>query len=62
MAAVPYAAPDPDRTRNPAPSGTPALRVLLDHLAEELVRDYIRLMEHAARDDAAVPIPPPEES
>jgi len=31
---------------------------LLDHLANELAREYVRLMEHAAHDERLAPIPP----
>ena len=54
MAAAPHAIrTDPDRTPDGTGRATPALTALLDHLAEELAREYVRLMEHAAREDAA---------
>ena len=31
----------------------PAVAALLDHIAEDLAREYVRLMEHAAREDEA---------
>jgi hypothetical protein len=31
----------------------PAVAALLDHIAEDLAREYVRLMEHAAREDDA---------
>lgn len=35
----------------PGPSASidPAVAALLDHIAEDLAREYVRLMEHAAR-------------
>ena len=41
----------PASTRSPVAS--PAIAALLDHLAEELAREYIRLMEMAAEDEDA---------
>ena len=43
------------------PAANPAVAALLDHLAEELAREYIRLMEQAAHDDAVVPTPSQQE-
>lgn len=57
MAAAPHAA---HLVRDDVADATPALTALLDHLAEALAREYVRLMEDATREDAAVPIPPPE--
>lgn len=39
----------------PGRSGSidPAVAALLDHIAEDLAREYVRLMEHAAREDDA---------
>ena len=34
------------------PDENPALAKLLDHIAEELAREYVRLMEAAAKEDA----------
>ncbi len=34
------------------PDENPALAQLLDHIAEELAREYVRLMEAAAKEDA----------
>ena len=36
------------------PAANPAVAGLLDHLAEELAMEYVRLMEHAAEEDAEV--------
>lgn len=35
------------------PARNPAVVGLLDHLAEELAREYVRLMEEAAKDAGA---------
>ena len=40
-------APAPDSARDPGTD--PAVASLLDHLAEELALEYVRLMEEAAR-------------
>ena len=40
--------PEPVSARDPAADA--AVTALLDHLAEELAREYVRLMEKAARD------------
>ncbi len=46
-AAEPIRKPDiPDEGWNPTTN--PAVRELLDHLADELAREYIRLMKQAA--------------
>lgn len=34
----------------------PAVTALLDHIAEDLAREYVRLMEHAAQ-EGAVDVP-----
>lgn len=39
-----------ERSGRPA-SIAPAVAALLDHIAEDLAREYVRLMEHAARED-----------
>ena len=40
----------------------PVVRELLDHLAEELAREYVRLMEEAAKQaDETDPVPPAQE-
>ncbi len=52
--------PDQDPARSPATN--PAMALLLDHLAAELAREYIRLMEQAADDDAMAPTPSRQES
>jgi hypothetical protein len=41
--------PEPTFARDPAADA--AVAALLDHLAEELAREYVRLMEKAARDE-----------
>lgn len=65
MAAAPHrVAPvrrDPDRPSDAVLDTTPGLTALLDHLAEELAREYVRLMEQAAQDDPA-PISPVREA
>jgi hypothetical protein len=40
--------PEPTSARDPAADA--AVTALLDHLAEELAREYVRLMEKAAGD------------
>jgi hypothetical protein len=44
-----------------SPAANPAAAALLDHLAAELAREYIRLMEQAAQDDAVAPTPSQQE-
>ena len=41
-----------ERLGRPA-SIDPAVAALLDHIAEDLAREYVRLMEHAAQEDDA---------
>jgi len=41
--------PEPTAARDPA--ADPAVTALLDHLAEELAQEYVRLMENAAHDE-----------
>ena len=41
--------PEPTSARDPAANA--ALTALLDHLAEELAREYVRLMEKAAGEE-----------
>lgn len=36
------------RTETERPSLDPGVTALLDHIAEDLAREYVRLMEHAA--------------
>jgi hypothetical protein len=57
------AAPPMELHPDPAwsPAANPAVAALLDHLAEELAREYIRLMEQAAQNDAVVPTPSQQE-
>lgn len=53
-------APEPDSAWDPGTD--PAVASLLDHLAEELALEYVRLMEKAARHhDASDCEPQPEE-
>jgi hypothetical protein len=52
---------EPDQDPPWSQAANPAVAALLNHLAEELAREYIRLMEHAAQDDAVVPTPSPQE-
>lgn len=62
MSSRPAASPmerDPDPAWSPA--ANPAVAALLDHLAVELAREYLRLMEHAAQEDAGAPTPSPQE-
>lgn len=49
--AVPLPASEPEPTWSPA--ANPAVAELLDHLAQELAREYIQLMEEAAEDEGA---------
>ena len=49
-------APAPDSARNPGTD--PAVASLLDHLAEELALEYVRLMEEAARHHEPTDCPP----
>lgn len=44
-----------------SPAANPAVAALLDHLAEELAREYIRLMEQAAHDAHRAPTPSRQE-
>jgi hypothetical protein len=39
-----------------------ALTALLDHIAEELAREYVRLMKAAADDDGVGPVDPGREA
>lgn len=41
--------------RDGVPAANPALAALLDHLAAELAREYIRLMEQAVREGQGLP-------
>ncbi len=43
--------PEPDQNSSWSPAANPAVTALLDHLAEELAREYVRLMEKAANDE-----------
>ena len=44
------------------PYSAPALTALLDHIAEELAREYVRLMKAAAHDEGAGPSDPNREA
>jgi hypothetical protein len=52
---------EPDQDPPWSPAANPAVAALLNHLAEELAREYIRLMEQAAQDDAGAPTPSHQE-
>jgi hypothetical protein len=41
----------PEATSARDPAADAAVTALLDHLAEELAQEYVRLMEKAARDE-----------
>lgn len=43
---------EPEATSVRDPVADAAVTALLDHLAEELAREYVRLMENAARDES----------
>ncbi len=51
VASLPPMESDPDPAGTP--DANPAVAALLDHLAEELAREYVRLMEQAAQDTHA---------
>ena len=52
-AAEPVRKPDiPDEGWNPTTN--PAVRELLDHLADELAKEYIRLMKQAEKETPAI--------
>jgi len=53
--------PEPDQDPVWSPAANPAVAALLDHLAEELAREYIRMMEHAAQEDERPPTPSRQE-
>ncbi len=57
------ASPPMELDQDPAwsPAANPAVAALLDHLAEELAREYIRLMEQTAQNDTVLPTPPLQE-
>lgn len=44
------------------PASAPALAALLDHIAEELAREYVRLMKVAAVDEEVGPGNPSREA
>jgi hypothetical protein len=48
---------EPDQDPAWSPAANPAVAALLDHLAEELARKYIRLMEQTAHEDT-MPLTP----
>jgi hypothetical protein len=43
------------------PSRDPAVTALLDHIAEDLAREYVRLMEHAADANSHDGLPSPDD-
>lgn len=43
----------PELSSTHSPRTDPAFAALLNHLAEELAREYVRLMEMAAEDEGA---------
>ncbi len=45
-----------------APAANPAVAALLDHLATELAREYVRLMEHTAHEAQLAPTPSRQET
>jgi hypothetical protein len=47
---------DPDAGHGAKPGWPPGITDLLDHLAQELALEYVRLMEHAAETEASTPI------
>jgi hypothetical protein len=52
---------EPEQDPPWSPAANPAVAALLDHLAEELAREYIRLMEQTAREDERPSTPSGEE-
>ena len=65
MAAMSSRAPSPPiaSEQDPAwtPAANPAVAALLDHLAEALAREYVRLMEQAAQEAQPAPTPSHQE-
>jgi hypothetical protein len=53
---------EPDQDPAWSPATNPAVAALLDHLAEELAHEYVRLMEQAAHHDQRAPTPAPQET
>jgi len=53
---------EPDQDPAWSPTANPAVAALLDHLAEELAHEYVRLMEQAAQDDHLAPTPSRQET
>ena len=49
-----------ERPGRPA-SIDPAVAALLDHIAEDLAREYVRLMEHAAQEGGTERLPREEQ-
>ena len=52
---------DPDARHGVKPGWPPGVTELLDHLAQELASEYIRLMEQAAVAEDAIPDEPGRE-
>jgi hypothetical protein len=52
---------EPDRDLAWSPAANPAVATLLDHLATELAREYVRLMEQA-HDAPLAPTPSRQET
>jgi hypothetical protein len=65
VAAMSSRAPSPpmESEQDPAwnPAANPAVAALLDHLAEALAREYVRLIEPAAQDARLAPTPSQQE-
>ncbi len=54
--------PEPEQNSSWSPAANPAVTALLDHLAEELAQEYVRLMEHAAHEEQLPPTPSRQEA
>ncbi len=50
-----HAVERPEKGQRPADTWPEGVKRLLDHLAEELALEYVRLMERAAASDVATP-------
>jgi hypothetical protein len=53
---------EPDQGLAWSPAANPAVATLLDHLATELAREYVRLMEHTAPEAQLAPTPSRQET
>ena len=49
---------DPDAGDGAKPGWRPGVTELLDHLAQELALEYVRLMEQAAEEEDAISVEP----